>query len=70
MEAGVAYWLALFVVVYLFARPGWNDRPVLLALAAGPILVGGVLSMSKIFLLCGVPISIPSARPYRHGNMS
>ncbi|WP_206443041.1 hypothetical protein [Candidatus Protofrankia californiensis] len=56
-EAGIAYSLALFAAVYLFARPG-RDRPVPLGLVATPVLVGGVLSASKMFLLVGMPLAL------------
>ncbi|WP_239372494.1 O-antigen ligase [Frankia sp. Cj5] len=56
-EAGVAYSLALLAAVYLFGRHG-QDRPVLLGLAVTPVLVGGVLSVSKIFLLVGLPLAV------------
>ncbi|THJ52760.1 hypothetical protein E7Y31_18590 [Candidatus Frankia alpina] len=55
VEAGAAYCLALFAAVHLLSRPErGRDRPVVLALVVLPILVGGVLCVSKIFLLCGL----------------
>ncbi len=70
VEAGVAYSLALFAAVHLFARPErGRDRPVVLGLAVLPILLGGVLCVSKIFLLCGLPLALWQAarlgRPLR-----
>jgi hypothetical protein len=70
VEAGVAYSLALFAAVHLLARPErGRDRPIVLALAVLPILVGGVLCVSKIFLLCGLPLALWQAarfgRPLR-----
>ncbi len=56
-EAGIAYSLALFAALYLFARTG-RDRPVPLGLVAVPVLVGGVLSASKMFLLIGMPLAL------------
>ncbi|WP_131772370.1 MULTISPECIES: hypothetical protein [Protofrankia] len=56
-EAGIAYSLALFAALYLFGRPS-RDRPVLLGIVATPVLVGGVLSVSKTFLLIGVPLAL------------
>lgn len=51
-EAGLLYSLALLCAVYLY-----RDRAVLLAVTAMTITVGGVLTVSKIFLLVGLPIS-------------
>ncbi|SBW22319.1 hypothetical protein FDG2_2462 [Candidatus Protofrankia californiensis] len=56
-EAGVAYSLALLSAIYLFGRPD-RDRPIILGLAATPVLVGGVLSVSKTFLLVGLPLAV------------
>ncbi|WP_131746276.1 hypothetical protein [Frankia sp. Cppng1_Ct_nod] len=56
-EAGIAYSLALLAAIYLFGRHG-KDRPVLLGLAVAPVFVGGVLSISKIFLLVGLPLAV------------
>lgn len=69
VEAGVAYSLALFAAVYLYGRSGRGDQPVLLGVLAAALLLGGVLSVSKVFLLCGVPMAawqaIRLGRPLR-----
>jgi len=50
-EAGLFYGLAFLGAVYIFSRrPGW------LALACSCIVLGGVLSVSKVFLLVAFPI--------------
>ncbi|WP_018503389.1 hypothetical protein [Parafrankia discariae] len=56
-EAGIAYSLGLFSAVYLFARPG-RDRPILLGIAVALMVTGGVLCVSKVFLLLGVPLAL------------
>lgn len=50
-EAGLLYGLAGVAACYV-----WSHRPGRLYLALIPIVVGGVLSVSKIFLLCGLPL--------------
>jgi hypothetical protein len=55
-EAGLAYSLGLFSLSYLRAScrlSGWSGSIML-----GLILVGGLLTVSKVFLLVGLPIAI------------
>jgi hypothetical protein len=64
-DAGTAYGLALFCVIYLTrraARPKWNAVWAIAAL----LLVGGVLSLSKTFVLGALPITaVVVARRHR-----
>jgi hypothetical protein len=52
-EAGLMYSIALLAAVYLYRR-----RPITLAIAATAVTVGGVLTVSKIFLLIGLPVGL------------
>jgi hypothetical protein len=52
-EAGVAYGLTLLCVIFLVQRG--SRRPILLALCAAVVVAGGVLSLSKVFLLGAPP---------------
>jgi len=52
-EAGVAYSLGLFLAIYVFAR-----KPKLLYSAIAAIMIGGALTVSKIFIFIGIPIGI------------
>lgn len=54
-EAGLAYSIALLGAVYLFAAR--SSRPALLALVGGLLIVGGMLTVSKIFLLAGLAVA-------------
>jgi hypothetical protein len=54
-EAGIAYSVALTGCVYLFAAR--SARPIRLALLGGLLIVGGLLTVSKVFVLIGVPIA-------------
>lgn len=50
-EAGLLYGLAAFCALYV-----WRERPGRLYLALTPIMLGGLVSVSKIFLLVAVPV--------------
>ncbi|GAA1773482.1 hypothetical protein GCM10009681_51200 [Luedemannella helvata] len=62
-EAGIAYALALFAALYL-AR----EAAALYGVAAVVIAVGGVLSVSKVFLLIGLPIALWQAIRHTSGR--
>jgi hypothetical protein len=55
-EAGAAYGLALFCLIWLAQRK--LMPPVLTAACAVMLCAGGMLTLSKIFLLGGVPLSV------------
>lgn len=66
-EAGVLYSVALLAAVHLYRL-----RPVLFAVVAIVITVGGFLTVSKIFLLIGLPIAlwqIVRATGHRHRRL-
>lgn len=50
--AGILYSLALLSAIYLLARRG-----VLLAAVCGLLAIGGILTVSKVFLLIGLPVA-------------
>jgi hypothetical protein len=50
-EAGLAYGIAGLAACYV-----WQRRPAMLYLVLVPIILGGILSVSKIFVLGGLPI--------------
>jgi hypothetical protein len=50
-EAGILYGIALFAAIYL-----WRDQAARLAVPVALIVVGGALTVSKIFLLVAVPV--------------
>ena len=52
-EAGIAYGLAALLAVYVY-----SDRPWLLATVLTLISLGGILCVSKIFILAGVPLAL------------
>lgn len=54
-EAGMAYGLGLFCVVFLAQRGTWHR--VLLGCFAAVMIAGGVLSVSKVFLLGALPLA-------------
>lgn len=54
-EAGVAYGVALFCLIYLAQRHAIRTR--LAALGAAALITGGTLTVSKIFLLLAVPLA-------------
>lgn len=49
-EAGALYGIAGIAAIY-----AWKQRPILLAVVIGLITVGGLISVSKIFVLGGLP---------------
>lgn len=51
-EAGTLYGIALFSAIYIL-----RDKPTLLAAAILVLVVGGVITVSKVFLLIGLPIA-------------
>jgi hypothetical protein len=53
-EAGVAYGVALLLVIWV-ARQGW--RPALVIVCAVLLVTGGVITLSKVFLLDALPIA-------------
>lgn len=52
-EAGTVYSIALIAAIYLYRR-----RPVLLTLIGTALTVGGILTVSKVFLLVGLPVTV------------
>lgn len=52
-EAGIAYSLAGVAAIFV-----WKTRPGLLALVLVPITVGGLICVSKVFVLGGLPVII------------
>jgi hypothetical protein len=54
-EAGIAYGVALLCLVWL-GRRAWKPLPV--TIAAALLVTGGVLTLSKVFLLCALPATI------------
>ena len=52
-EAGTIYGLAALLAVYLYCR-----RPWILAIALTSISLGGILSVSKIFIFAGLPLAL------------
>jgi len=70
-EAGVVYGVAGLLAIVV-----WQNRRVLLLILLGLILMGGVLTVSKVFLFGGVPLillfwflSLPSTRAARLGAL-
>lgn len=57
-EAGVAYSLAMFCLLYVVVGRQGNYRPAYFVVAATLLTVGGILTASKIFLVGGLPITI------------
>ena len=55
-QAGLAYGLALLCVIFLVQRG--SRRPVLLAVCAAAVITGGVLALSKVFLLGALPVAV------------
>lgn len=62
-EAGVLYSLAALCALYVLAR-----RPLLLAAALATIILGGVLTVSKVFLLGGLPLLALALLRQRRGR--
>jgi hypothetical protein len=56
-EAGIAYGLSIFLLLYLLADSA-RFRPVLLSLTGALLVVGGLLTGSKVFLVGGVPVGL------------
>jgi hypothetical protein len=56
-EAGIAYGMALLCLVWL-ARRGVMRRGLPLALCAAVLVTGGVLTVSKVFLLGAIPLAV------------
>jgi hypothetical protein len=54
-EAGMAYGIALICIIYLLKR---GERWQLAYACAGLVVVGGVLSISKVFLFVALPIAV------------
>jgi hypothetical protein len=52
-EGGIFYSAALLAAIYRL-----RERPVLLAIAASFVSIGGILTISKVFLLAGLPIGV------------
>lgn len=52
-EAGALYGLAGLAAIY-----AWRNRPVLLAMVLTLITIGGLLSVSKVFILGGLPFVV------------
>jgi hypothetical protein len=55
-EAGVAYAVALFFLIYLAQRREIRARTT--ALCAAALITGGILTVSKIFLLGALPLAV------------
>jgi len=56
-QAGIMYSLALFFAIYL--ADGWSgETPRRFAVIGPVLLVGGLLTVSKVFILLGVPLSV------------
>jgi hypothetical protein len=54
-EAGIAYGAALLLLIWL-ARTGWRHLPV--AGATVLLMTGGVITLSKVFLLAAIPAAV------------
>jgi hypothetical protein len=52
-EGGLMYGLALLCAIYL-----WGDRTKRLLLVSAVLIIGGVLTVSKVFLFCAAPIAL------------
>jgi hypothetical protein len=55
-EAGIAYGVALFCLIWLTRRRAVN--PVVITVCAVMLITGGAVTLSKVFLLGGVPIAV------------
>jgi hypothetical protein len=67
-EAGVAYGVALFCLIWL----AWHKRVrpgLLLASCAAVLVIGGVLTVSKIFLLGALPLAVLMVLGSRRGRI-
>ena len=55
-EAGIAYGLALLALIWLARQRAW--KPLAVTCAAVLLATGGVLTLSKVFLLCALPVAV------------
>jgi hypothetical protein len=55
-EAGIAYGVALLALIWLARHRAW--KPLAVNCAAVLLLTGGVLTVSKVFLLCALPVAV------------
>ena len=54
-EAGIAYGVALLALIWLARKRAW--KPLAVTCAAVLLATGGVLTLSKVFLLCALPVA-------------
>jgi hypothetical protein len=55
-EAGIAYGVALLALIWLARQSVW--KPSAVTCAAVLLVTGGVLTLSKVFLLCALPVAV------------
>jgi hypothetical protein len=55
-EAGIAYGVALLLLTWLARTREW--KPFSVTCAAALVITGGVLTVSKVFLLCAAPVAV------------
>jgi hypothetical protein len=55
-EAGIAYGVALLCLIWLARRRAWH--PAVVTCAAVLVCAGGVLTLSKVFLLVAAPVAV------------
>jgi hypothetical protein len=55
-EAGIAYGVALLAMIWLARQRAW--KPLAVTCAAVLLVTGGVLTVSKVFLLCALPVAV------------
>jgi hypothetical protein len=55
-EAGIAYGVALLALIWLARQRAW--KPLAVTCAAVLLFTGGVLTVSKVFLLCALPVAV------------
>ncbi len=55
-EAGIAYGVALLALIWLARQRVW--KPLAVTCAAVLLVTGGVLTLSKVFLLCALPVAV------------
>lgn len=58
-EAGIAYGMALFCLIWLARRQNW--KPLLVAACAMMLIAGGAITLSKVFLLGALPLAALTA---------
>ncbi|MGH3774016.1 MAG: O-antigen ligase family protein [Pseudonocardiaceae bacterium] len=68
-EAGICYSLSLFCLFYL-TQVAKRPRTGCLALGGVLLAVGGVLTVSKVFLLCGLPLILFMVLRDRRGRIA